>query len=92
MPAARETVRVSFGDETSWAEHVRDNIYRSLNYTLSSVELKVPEGHEAAHLNGEPCNMRWGHLFEARVLRPGIVSPLFIIGMDLTPLVETKLE
>jgi hypothetical protein len=78
-------VRVAFGDETSWAEHIEGDIYRSLNTTLSNVTLKLPEGHEHADKNGQPCNMKWGHLFEAEVVREGVVRPLFIIGLDTTP-------
>lgn len=32
-------VRVDFGDEVSWAEHIEENVYRSLNNTFSNVPL-----------------------------------------------------
>ena len=81
-------MRVDFGDERSWAEHVEGNVYRSLSSTLSNVPLKLPKEHEFAHRNGQPANLRWGHLFEAEKISEHGVRPLFIIGQDLTPRVE----
>jgi hypothetical protein len=81
----RTKVRVDFGDEVSWGEHIEGNIYRSLNSTFSNVTLKLPEGHEHADKNGLPCNLLWGHLFEAEIIHEGRVRPLFIVGEDLTP-------
>lgn len=85
----RPLVRVWFGDENAWGEHVEGNVYRSLNHTFSNVPLKLPEGHAFAHKNGNPCNLRWGMLFEGDVLEPGRVKPLFIIGEDKTPRDDT---
>jgi len=91
MSEKRPLVRVRFDGETSWAEHVEGEIYRSLNQTFSNVTLKLPEGHEAAHLNGQLCNMKWGHLFEAEKISEHVVKPLFIVGMDDTPRPDPKM-
>ena len=78
----RPIIRVWFDDESSWGEHIEDNLYRSLNDTFSNVMLKLPEGHEAADKNGQPCRLAWGHIFEGEVIRKGVVRPLFIFGVD----------
>lgn len=79
------------GAESSWAEHVKDNLYRSLNHTFSNVTLKLPKDHEHANKNGNPCGLQWGHLFEAEIINPGTTSPVrptLIVGQDLSPRFE----
>lgn len=70
----RPLVRVSLPGETSWAEHVRGDVYRSLNDTYSNVRSK----------SGRPRRLMWGHLFRAK-RRGHQVKPIAIVGMDKTP-------
>jgi hypothetical protein len=74
-------LRMDFGDENAWCEHIAGNVYRSLNNTLSNVTLKLPAEHEASSQNGGLCNVKLGHLFEGEVRSATSVRPLFIIGM-----------
>lgn len=90
--ADRPLVRVAFPDETSWAEHVEGDIYRSLNDCLNGVPLALPadaaglpEGHPGPERNGMRCRLHWGHLFRGREIRVGVVEPLAIVGYDAAP-------
>jgi hypothetical protein len=85
---ARVKIRINFGDERAWGEIVdaERGIFRCLNDTFSNVLLKVKKGHGQYKRNGQPCGMRWGHLFEGYYDAHGDVIPTFIIGLDLTPL------
>lgn len=74
------SVRVDFGDETSWGEYVGDGVFMSTNQTLSSVPLKVPEGHAQFANNGKTANMKWGHLFVGEAVRALVIRPTFIVG------------
>ena len=56
----RPKVRVRFPDESSWAEHVEGDTYRSLNYALGVVPLKLPLGDPDAHMNGQEVSLCWG--------------------------------
>jgi hypothetical protein len=85
---SRKKVRVDFGDEVSWAEHIEGDIYRSLNHTLSNVLLDLPKDHEFSCNNGNLVNLRWGMIFRATVLSEFRVRPVAIIGQDLTPVEE----
>lgn len=74
------SVRVDFGDETSWGEYVGEGVFMSTNQTLSNVPLKVPEGHAQFANNGKTANMKWGHFFRGEMVRATVVRPTFIIG------------
>lgn len=82
--STRTKIRVDFGDEVSWAEHVSGDVYRSLNDTLSNVLIDLPHDHPHAAKNGQEARMRWGHLFRAEKLPNGRVRPLALIGLDRT--------
>jgi|GEM_PF-5144598 len=86
----RPLVRVDFGDEDAWGEHVDGNVYRCLNECLSSVEAKFPDGHKFAEHNGKKKRLAWGDLFEAEPIpnRRSAVRALFVIGEDMSPRVE----
>ncbi len=87
LPPKRRLVRVTWDDESAWAEHVEGNVYRSLNHTFSNVLLKLPADHMYAFKNGQEVQLVWGHLFVGEPMkgRPGCVVPLYIIGEDMSP-------